>query len=311
MEYISKLEMSYEEWLESRRKGLGGSDVGAVLGFNKYKTPLDVYLEKIEGKSTPDNDAMKAGRMLEDTVAKWYSEETGKQIVRDNKIRIHSEHEFLIANIDRRIIAENGAGPGVLEVKTASGWAFKEWQNDGLPLNYYAQIQHYFSVTGYTWGAFAVLVDGRAFDVIPVVADSEFIDAATARLIDFWNNHIMAKVPPEAKTEGDVKYLYPKSLTGKSVEIDQDRYEVLMYLKRIGHAKSKLEKKYDELASVFKMLAKDAELLLYQGEKVATYKNDKKSFKFDEEKFAAEHPDLYSQYQNEVLGSRRFLLKLN
>lgn len=34
------------EWLRERQKGIGGSDIGAILGLNKYKTAFEVYLEK-------------------------------------------------------------------------------------------------------------------------------------------------------------------------------------------------------------------------------------------------------------------------
>lgn len=35
----STLEMSHQEWLEDRQKGIGGSDVGTILGLNKWKSP--------------------------------------------------------------------------------------------------------------------------------------------------------------------------------------------------------------------------------------------------------------------------------
>ena len=34
----------------NRTEGIGGSDVGAICGVNNYKTPLDVYMEKIGEK---------------------------------------------------------------------------------------------------------------------------------------------------------------------------------------------------------------------------------------------------------------------
>ncbi|MBE6044097.1 MAG: hypothetical protein E7216_07665, partial [Clostridium thermopalmarium] len=30
------------EWLKERQRGIGGSDVGAILGVNKWKTPFEV-----------------------------------------------------------------------------------------------------------------------------------------------------------------------------------------------------------------------------------------------------------------------------
>ncbi|HFC9341278.1 TPA: YqaJ viral recombinase family protein, partial [Enterococcus hirae] len=42
----STLDMSHQEWLEDRKKGIGGSDVATVLGLNKYKSPYQLWLEK-------------------------------------------------------------------------------------------------------------------------------------------------------------------------------------------------------------------------------------------------------------------------
>lgn len=38
--------LSYEEWLEWRRKGIGGSDASIVCGVNRYKSPLELWLDK-------------------------------------------------------------------------------------------------------------------------------------------------------------------------------------------------------------------------------------------------------------------------
>lgn len=46
MQKISTRGMSREEWLKERKKSLGGSDMGAVLGLNKYRSPYTVWAEK-------------------------------------------------------------------------------------------------------------------------------------------------------------------------------------------------------------------------------------------------------------------------
>ena len=38
--------MSYEDWLENRRQGIGGSDASVVCGINRYKSPLELWMEK-------------------------------------------------------------------------------------------------------------------------------------------------------------------------------------------------------------------------------------------------------------------------
>ena len=65
---------SREEWLLLRKTYLGGSDLGAVIGVNKYKTALDVYLEKTsEFVEEVNNDATYWGNVLEGVVAQEYS----------------------------------------------------------------------------------------------------------------------------------------------------------------------------------------------------------------------------------------------
>lgn len=43
---VSTLEMPHEEWLRYRKKGIGGSDAGAICGVNKYRSAVSVFLDK-------------------------------------------------------------------------------------------------------------------------------------------------------------------------------------------------------------------------------------------------------------------------
>ena len=36
-----------EQWLEYRRKGIGGSDAAAVLGISPFRTGRDLYYDKL------------------------------------------------------------------------------------------------------------------------------------------------------------------------------------------------------------------------------------------------------------------------
>ncbi len=38
--------LPYEDWLEFRKKGKGGSDASVVCGINRYKSPVELWLEK-------------------------------------------------------------------------------------------------------------------------------------------------------------------------------------------------------------------------------------------------------------------------
>lgn len=45
------------EWLKNRQTGIGGSDVAAILGLSKWKTPLDVYNDKIAENPVEESNA--------------------------------------------------------------------------------------------------------------------------------------------------------------------------------------------------------------------------------------------------------------
>ena len=67
--------IGYEEWKRERMKGIGGSDVAAVLGISRWKSALRVYLEKIdEAPEEEENEAMEIGRKIEDFIAGLFKE---------------------------------------------------------------------------------------------------------------------------------------------------------------------------------------------------------------------------------------------
>lgn len=92
-------------WLEGRRTGIGGSDVAAVLGLNPWKTPLDVWNDKLgisedKGMSEPAY----WGTVLEDTVAREFQQRTGMKVQKVTHQFVDPECDWMIANIDRAII---------------------------------------------------------------------------------------------------------------------------------------------------------------------------------------------------------------
>lgn len=43
---ISLEGLTRADWLKLRRRGIGGSDVAAILGLSKWRTPLEVWQDK-------------------------------------------------------------------------------------------------------------------------------------------------------------------------------------------------------------------------------------------------------------------------
>lgn len=307
----STLKMEKEEWLSERQKGIGGSDVAAILGINKWKTPLDVYYEKISETPihTIETPKMKAGLMLEQVIADWYAEETGKKVVRDNKIRVHPHYPFLIANLDRVILGDQNTSTGILECKTTSGYAAKNWDTE-IPLYYYCQLQHYLNVTGYNWGEIAILIDGWDFQRFYFEKDIEFCEALEIRLKDFWINHVLAKVPPALLNESDVIKQFPQHESGKTLIAKGETFQIITMLRDVKNRIKILDEKKAEYETQLKIALEDAEAFIDEdGVELVTYKSPKDSLSFDKDSFKKDNPDLYNKYLITKPGARRFLVK--
>lgn len=216
---------SYEEWQVFRNtnpiqlKGIGGSEAGTLLGQNKFKDEYTLYLEKI-GEIQPQEsfEAAEWGHTLEPIVAeKWlerFGNVLGMTIETFPYLLQSKEYPFMLANMDRLI--RKGEHFGILEVKTASEYLNGDWENgsiysdgtgDGkVPAKYYAQLQHYFSVTGLEWGYFAALVGGNKLYSVYVERNDVFI-AELVNIEALFVQRVEHRIPPEVNGSDTCKEL--------------------------------------------------------------------------------------------------------
>lgn len=146
-------------WLAERRRGIGGSEIHHVFSEPPYGCARRLWLEKRGVQPDyPQNETavMQRGTRLEELVADLYAEHTGRLVEKRSMI-FSATHPWALVNIDREIRAEDRDGPGVLEVKTHNYHAFRRVQHEGLAPAHILQVQHALFVTGYSWGAYAIL----------------------------------------------------------------------------------------------------------------------------------------------------------
>lgn len=103
-------------WFEKRKGRVTGSNVGAILGLNPYKTADDVLREMVREwhgaeREFQGNQATEWGTFNEDGAIAEYQMETGNK-VEECGFFVHPEHEWLGASPDGLIGAD-----GVFEVK--------------------------------------------------------------------------------------------------------------------------------------------------------------------------------------------------
>lgn len=204
--------MSRPEWLEARRKGVGGSDASAILGLNPWQSAYTTYLSKIgQLPDKEDTEAMRQGRDLEDYVAKRFMEETGKKVQKCNYMIRNNMYPFALANIDRKVVGENAG----LECKTTSSLDLKQFRGVEFPEKYYVQCVHYLAITGAERWYLAVLVFGRGFYTYKLERDESEITALMDAEAKFWRL-VENRIPPDV--DGNEATL--EALRGQYVESD-------------------------------------------------------------------------------------------
>lgn len=188
--------MTRHNWLQLRRSSIGGSDVGTILGFNKYKSPYQLWLDKTGQLDIDTSDPSEAaywGNVFEETVANEFARRTDKKVRVDNHMYFHKDYPFLSANVDRRIVGENA----ILECKTASMFLADRWEDDNIPEQYIFQVQHYLNVLDKDYAYIAVLVGGQKFQWKRIERDQELIDIIQENLIYFWETNVLGGIAPE------------------------------------------------------------------------------------------------------------------
>ncbi|NLT94836.1 MAG: hypothetical protein GXW85_04770 [Clostridia bacterium] len=291
---VSTLDMERSEWLEYRKRGIGGSDAAAIAGLSPWKSPIAVWLEKTSQVEPEEpGEAAYWGKVLEDIVAQEFAKRTGFKVRRRNAILQHHEYPWMIANVDRLVVGDNAG----LECKTTSAFNAKEWEQDEVPAQYLVQVQHYMAVTGYSAWWLAVLIGGNTFIYKKIERDNELIQQLIEIEKDFWENHVLAGVPPEmdgstASTEL-LQRMYPE---GKPAAIDlpSDAGELIETLDFLNEELKALEERKAECENRLKAMLGENEAGRF-GERLVTWKNIV-SNRFDSKTFAKDYPELYEKY---------------
>ncbi|WP_367365881.1 YqaJ viral recombinase family protein [Pediococcus parvulus] len=211
--------MEKKEWLLHRRKGIGGSDVAAILGLSPWVSPYQVWADKtgrvpIDLKS---NEFEHWGTIMEPILANEFEAQTRKKVFRQNKTFYDPKYPFLRADIDRDVAGEDG----FLEIKTAMEYKSDAWSDEQIPGPYRLQVQHYMYVLNRPYCYFAYLIGGHRFGIKRYERDDELINQIEPQLIDWWDEHIIHDEAPDPdgsqSTTDILKLIYPRS---ESIQIE-------------------------------------------------------------------------------------------
>ena len=321
--------LNNQDFTANRTKYLGGSDIGAILGLSKYRTALDVWLEKT-GRvvNTVNNLPVRFGSFAESFVASEYATQTGYALAHSEEGVIHPTYPFMVGHIDRFVVDSSVessfdsetlfnpdgscAATHLLECKTASPFNQSDWGDlgtDEVPMSYLVQCLWYLAITNLERCDVAVLFGNSNFRIYEVYRDKELEDLIISKAAAFWNNYVQADTPPPAQCEADYQILFKKEETGKAVEADPNLYELTQQLQLLNSEIKSKELEISQIKQNIMGQMGEAEQLTYQGQLLATWKSPKQSYRFDSKRLEIEHPELVPQYQVPIQNSRRLVIK--
>jgi putative phage-type endonuclease len=305
---VSTADLPFEDWLEYRKQGLGGSDASVVCGVNRYKSPVELFMEK--SGQLPYSEAGEAaywGNVLESVVREEFTKRTEIKVTLVNEILQSVEYPFMLANVDGTCEHPN-LGTCIFEAKTAGAFKFDEWENK-IPDEYLLQLQHYLAVTGYAGAYIAVLIGGNTFKWRFIERDEELISMLVSLESDFWEHVQNGEPPPLDGTDATVKFLaerFPDSTPQSCIALPTTATELIKQYSEAS-AQEKAFKEQKQLAeNLLKEMLGTAEVGDVGGH-VVSWKSQTQE-RLDTKTFKAEHPRLFKKYATQS-SFRRFSVK--
>lgn len=178
------------EWLEWRRKGVGASDIAAILGYCPNRCPLDVYREKILNIIPEINADMQRGIDFEPVARSIFEEEVGHKY--EPLCVEHYSNPLYKASLD----GFNHEYREILEIKIPRPHRFYNMQKGSIPQTYLIQMQWQMFVTGAKKGYLMIFnPDTREMVIELVEYDNVFIETHLPK-IDAFLQSLQDKRPP-------------------------------------------------------------------------------------------------------------------
>lgn len=301
--------MTKDEWLKWRDKGIGGSDVSIICGLNKFKSALELWMEKlgyVEHKEAGESAYW--GTVLEPIVREEFTNRTGLEVDTINSILKHPKYDFMLANIDG-IVNDPIYGKCLFEAKTTTAYMQEQWKDDLIPEGYMLQIQHYMAVTGYKRTFIAVLIGGNTFKYKVIERDDELIEMIIKLEKQFWENvknNTFPSVDGSESSSNLLNILYPKAIKENQITLPLEAEKLIeQYYSNKTKEKEFAELK-DEAVNKLKMLVGNNEIGTINNS-IVSWKNVC-SERLDSKRLKEELPEVYKKYLKKT-ETRRFMIK--
>lgn len=299
-----------------RSRGIGGSEIAAILGLDSYRSPLDVWREKMGlDESFQGNEHTIRGSRFEPIVAEylqdWLNENYEGSFVinpndahneinpsgayridKDKDTLIHPTITYFVGSPDRYVTMFDGELAGA-ELKTTLG-IVKDYDDVcEKHISWILQSQYYMMLTGRKKWFLAWISAPFDFHCIELLHSQEMEDYIIEQLNSFWYNHILANTPPDTSNYSDVLKTYrpPKGgviqASDETIELLNEYRELIASEKEIQARKLELK---DRLACIFGNF--DA---LGAGDNLLATFKEQKTIRIDTDLLKSEYSEVYEK----------------
>lgn len=209
---VDTTDLPRDDWLNYRRRGIGGSDVAAILGVSPFRTARDIYYDKIGVVAIDPDESnwvqLEMGNLLEDLVAQIFQKKTGYRVFKIHKMFYHVKYQFMLADVDYFVELPDGT-IALLEIKTTNYNAKDNWWLDGreiVPIYYELQGRHYMAVMDYDRVFFCCLYGNTEDEVIirEIKRDKDYEEELIYLEEAFWMGNVQKRNPPPYIEDGDL-----------------------------------------------------------------------------------------------------------
>lgn len=310
--------MLTENQLAEREGRIFSTDAAAALGVSKYRTPYQLWAEKIglTQRDTEEKPWQMIGAAVEPAIASLYQQQTGVEVVPFKETLIHPRHPWMGSHFDFR------AADRLVEIKFFDPRRRAEFGEPGsaaIPNDVLVQTIHEMVVAGIPHCDVAVLFGNQAFEVFTVKLDPADADELIEREYRFMG-FVIEREPPPPMTDDDLKLMFPRSTESK-VTASEEMLQAVREARMLGGRIDELTAAYDATVLTIKtFMGCNDQLVAPDGAPLATWRSAKDSRVTDWEAVAmktAEKFDVCDEVSSGFVvehtttrpGSRRFLLK--
>lgn len=190
---------------------IGSSDIAAVMGLSKWKTPLKLWAEKcgeVEKEEVSDKPWLEWGHRHEPTVAKKFADKNGVKLMAYKKRFSHGKYPFLQCELDRIITGTDE----MVECKTSIIYNRGAWEAEEIPIEYILQVNFALGISKRKVGWIAVLIGLSDYREKKIVFDQDLFDQQVDAAVKFMD--LVEKKEPPAVMYGDkdvLNEIFPES----------------------------------------------------------------------------------------------------